>query len=69
MKIPLIGGWGLESVMNDYCRKKGLRISKVRLDGVDHIGLQTKKFGLMAFIKEIYDVVLTKAKLLGVRYD
>ena len=69
MKIPLIEGWGLESVMNDYCRKKKLKISKVKLDGVDHIGLQTKKFGLMAFLKEIYDVISTKAKLMGVRYD
>lgn len=69
MKIPLIKGWGLESVMNDYCKKKGLEVSKVRLDGVDHIGLQTKKFGPMALLKETYDVISTKAKLIGVRYD
>ena len=69
MKIPLIQGWGLEAVMNDYCRKKGLKVAKVKLNGMDHIGLQTKKFGLMAFVKEIYDVISTKAKLIGVRYD
>lgn len=68
-KNPLIEGWGLESVMNDYCKKKKLKIVKVKLDGMDHIGLQTKKFGLMAFLKEIYDVILTKIKLLGVKYE
>ena len=68
MKTPLIEGWGLEAVMNDYCRKKKLKVAKVKMDGVDHIGLQTKKFGLMAFIKEIYDVVMTKVKLIGVKY-
>lgn len=69
MRYPLIKGWGLESVMNDYCKKKKLKVAKVRLDGMDHIGVQTKKYGLMAFLKEIYDVALTKIKLLGVRYD
>ncbi|MBI3035010.1 glycosyltransferase family 2 protein [Candidatus Woesearchaeota archaeon] len=69
MKYPLIKGWGLESVMNDYCKKKKLKVVKVKLDGMDHIGLQTKKYGLFAFLKEIYDVVLTKIKLLVVKYD
>lgn len=68
-KMPLIEGWGLESVMNDYCKKKRLRVVKIKMDGVDHIGIQTKKYGLMAFVKEIYDVVLTKIKLMGVKYD
>ncbi|MBI2650337.1 glycosyltransferase family 2 protein [Candidatus Woesearchaeota archaeon] len=68
-KSPLIEGWGLESVMNDYCKKKKLNIAKVKLDGMDHIGLQTKKYGLMAFLKEIYDVILIKIKLFGVKYD
>lgn len=69
IKVPLVQGWGLEAVMNDYCNKKGLKVVKVRLNGMDHIGLQTKKFGLIAFIKEIYEVILTKVKLIGVRYD
>ena len=68
-KNSLIEGWGLESVMNDYCKKKNLKVIKVKLDGMNHIGLQTKKYGLMAFLKEIYDVVLTRIKLLGVKYD
>ncbi len=68
-KSPLIEGWGLESVMNDYCKKKKLKVVKIKLDGMDHIGLQTKKYGLMAFLKEIYDVALTKIKLFGVKYD
>ena len=68
-KFPLIEGWGLESVMNDYCKKKKLKVAKVRFDGVDHIGLQTKKYGWMAFSKEIYDVALTKIKLLNINYD
>src|SRR3989338_2590061 len=65
-KCPLIEGWGLESVMNDYCKKKKLKVIKIKLDGMNHIGLQTKKYGLMAFLKEIHDVVLTKIKLLGI---
>ena len=69
IKIPLIQGWGLEAVMNDYCKKKRLKVVKVKLTGMDHIGLQTKKFGLMAFMKEIYDVVMTKVKLIGVKYE
>lgn len=68
-KSPLIEGWSLESVMNDYCKKKRLKVVKVKFNGVDHIGLQTKKYGLMAFLKEIYDVALTKIKLLNVNYD
>ena len=69
IKNKLIGGWGLESVMNDYCKKKKLKVAKVKLDGMDHIGLQTKKYGVMAFVKETYDVIMTKIKLLGVKYD
>ena len=68
-KCPLIEGWGLESVMNDYCKKKKLKIAKLKLDGMDHIGMQTKKYGLMAFVKETYDVILTKIKLFGVKYN
>ena len=68
-KCPLIEGWGLESVMNDYCKKKKLKVAKVKLDGMDHIGMQTKKYGLMAFVKETYDVILTKIKLLRVKYN
>ena len=68
-KNPLIEGWGLESVMNDYCKKKRLKVGKIKLDGMDHIGLQTKKYGIMAFLKEIYEVSLTKIRLFGVRYD
>ena len=68
-KNKLIEGWGIESVMNDYCKKKKLKIAKVMLDGMDHIGLQTKKYGVMAFLKETYNVIMTKIKLLGVKYD
>ncbi|MDP3765791.1 MAG: glycosyltransferase family 2 protein [Nanoarchaeota archaeon] len=68
-KTPLIKGWGLESVMNDYCRKKNLKFSTIKLDGVDHVGVQAKKHGLMAFLKQIYDVVLTRIKLLSIKYD
>ncbi len=69
IKNSLIEGWGLESVMNDYCKKKRLKVVKVKLDGMNHIGLQTKKFGIIAFLKEIYYVIITKIRLLGVNYD
>ncbi len=67
--IPLSEGWGLESVMNDYCKKKGMQWTTEHLNGVDHIWLQTRKEGIMAVLKEIYDVALTRIKLIGVRYD
>lgn len=69
IKTPFIEGWGLESVMNNYCKKKKLKVVKVKLDGMDHIGIQTKKYGLLAFLKEIYDVISTKVKLIGVKYN
>ena len=69
IKIPFHERWGLEWIMNDYLKKKKLKIAKIRLEGVDHIGLQTKKYGIMAFLKQIYDFVLTKIKLFGVKYD
>ena len=68
-KCPLIEGWGIESVMNDYCKKKKLKIAKVKLDGMDHIGLQTKKHGVIAFFKEIHDVISTRVKLLRIKYN
>ena len=68
-KNPFIEGWGLESVMNDYCKKKKLKVVKTKLTGVDHIGMQHKKYGLMAFLRQIYDVAITKIKLFGVKYD
>lgn len=69
IKNPLIGGWGLESVMNNYCKKRRLVVKKVMLDGLNHIGLQTKKYGPGAFFKEIKEVIKTKIKLTRVRYD
>ena len=69
IKIPFRERWGLEWIMEDYLKKKKLKIAKIRLEGVDHIGLQTKKYGIMAFLKQIYDFVLTKIKLFGVKYD
>jgi glycosyltransferase involved in cell wall biosynthesis len=68
-KIKLIEGWGLESVINHYCRKKRLKVRTVKLDGVDHIGIQTKKYGLGAFLKECFSVFRTRMKLIRFRYD
>lgn len=69
IKSPLIEGWGLESVMNNYCKKKRLGVSKIMLNGLDHIGMQTKKYGIKAFAKEVFDVVNTKIKLIGIRWN
>jgi hypothetical protein len=69
LKVPIRERWGLEWIMNDYCKKKNLRIAKIRLDGLDHIGLQTKKYGLIAFLKEIYEVISVRIRLFGVKYD
>ena len=68
-KNPLIGGWGLESVLNHYCKKKKLKVAKVRIYGMNHIGLQIKKYGFISFLKEIYEVALIRIKLLRIKYD
>lgn len=68
IKQKLIEGWGIEYVMNDYCKKKDLRVEKIKLKGLNHIGLQTKKYGLGVFIKQIYEVVMVRLKLFGVKY-
>lgn len=69
IKNPLIEGWGMEYVMNDYCKKKRLKMETIKLDGLNHIGGQAKKYGWRAFIKEVYDVGLVKLKLFGVEYS
>ena len=69
IKIHFRERWGLEWIMEDYLKKKKLKIAKIRLEGVDHIGLQTKKYGIMAFLNEIYSFILTKIRLFGVKYD
>ena len=68
LKCSLIEGWGLEAVMNDYCKKKHLKVITVKLDDLDHIAGQTKKYGILSFVKECYDVIFTKIKLMGVKY-
>ena len=55
--------------MNDYCRKKRLGVSKIMLNGLDHIGIQTKKYGIKAFAKEVFDVINTKRRLIGMRWN
>ena len=67
--LRLSDGWGLEAVMNDYCKKRKMKVATILLKGLDHIGLQTKKYGWMAFLKECYDVILVKIKLIGVDYS
>jgi len=69
LKNDLILGWGLEYVMNDYCKKKNLKRCTVKLNGLNHISLLSEKRGWRAFLKEIYDVVSVKLKLFRVRYD
>lgn len=68
-KSPLIDGWGLETVMNHYCRKKRLKVSTVRMAGVNHVGLQSHKYGALAYAKEIYAVGRTTILLMGTRYE
>ncbi len=68
LKNPLIKEWGLESVMNDYCRKKKLKIVKVKLDGMDHLGILNKKSKLTEFSKKVYSFIITRIKLLNSRY-
>lgn len=69
IKLPFRERWGLEWVMNDYCKKKKIKIAKIKLEGVDHVGLQTKKYGIAAFLKETYDLILIRIKLLRLNYD
>jgi len=69
IKNDLIAGWGLEYVMNDYCKKNNLVMHTVKLKGLNHIGLLNDKRGWRAFLKEIYDVSVVKLRLLTVKYD
>lgn len=68
LKNPLINEWGLESVMNDYCKKKKLKVIKVRLDGMDHLGVLNKKSKLTEFSKKVYSFIITRIKLLNTRH-
>ena len=62
-KHKLFAKWGIESVINFYCNKKGIRIKRVDLDGVKDV-IKTRKtgYGWKAQIKEIINVT-------GVRYN
>ncbi len=56
--------YGLEPVMNSYCTRKGIRIVKVGLKGVnDTSKLRKRGRGLVPFIEETVNVVGTYAKL------
>lgn len=58
-------GFGIESAMNAYCRKRRLSVSLVPLSGVMHT-LKEKKYGivrgLIVRFKMIYDVIRAEAK-------
>ena len=68
LKNPIIKEWGLESVMNDYCKKKKLKVMKVKLDGMNHLGILNKKSKLTEFSKKVYSFIITRIKLLNIRH-
>jgi len=67
VKNPLIEEWGLESVINVYCKKKKLRVKKVFLKDLNHIP-HIKKNNLWLFLKQIYKVGIVRFKLLKVKF-
>lgn len=62
MKNPLIKGWGLESVLNHYCKANNYKIATVNLEGVTHT-LRANKKSWLSFWKEVADVILVRLKL------
>lgn len=60
----LFAKWGIESVINFYCNKKGITIKKVDLDGVkDVIKMRKKRHGWKSHIKEIINVTSVSSAL------
>lgn len=57
-KNPLSSNWGLEVVLNYYCRKKKIKVTKLLLKGVNDLPKWKKGHGLKAHLKEASDVVL-----------
>lgn len=64
---PLSNGWGIESILNHYCKKNKLRVVKKTLFGLDHSLSQYEKRGFFSMLKEVYDVVIVRVKLLIVK--
>lgn len=62
IKNPLILGWGLESVLNYYCKKNNYRIATVNLKGVTHT-LRSKKKSWWSFFAETREVIAVRIKL------
>ena len=41
----------------------------LKMDGVNHVGLQSYKYGVFAYAKEIYAVGRTTILLMGAKYE
>lgn len=63
IKNPLIEGWGIESVLNYYCKKDKYKITTVNMEGVTHT-LRSRKKNWFSFLDEIRDVIKVRLKLL-----
>ena len=68
MKNPLIEGWGLESVLNYYCKKNDYKIITVNMKDVTHT-LRSKKKNWVSFLQEVFDVITIRIKLIFGKYN
>ena len=61
---PLSEDYGLEPVLNFYCKQKGIRVEAVNLENVRDVSkLGKPAYGAIPLIKEVMNVVGTYAKL------
>jgi len=66
---PLINNYGLETVMNEYCKRKKIPIAKIPMKGVIHLSKpkkwKRKKISIFReILSESVNVIMTKLKLL-----
>jgi pimeloyl-ACP methyl ester carboxylesterase len=54
---PLSRQWGLETYLNYYCNRHGIKITKVLLKGVDHLPKWKKGHGWKRLLYECFDLI------------
>ncbi len=60
----LSAGYGLEPVLNFYCKRKGIRVESVNLENVSDVcKLDKPAYGALPLVEEVANVVSTYAKL------
>lgn len=63
IRHPLSTGWGPEIYLNYYCKRKGIKITKILLKGVNDLPKWKKGHGVGPFVYEAFDVVRKYAEV------